>query len=307
MIDNDLESIKLMINDFIDRYYESPINLLNRNDVEAERKYLIAHKQEYIRTINDIVLYFKNSRIQKIKILEVGSFLGVVSVILSRIGFQVISIDIDEYISSKNLQQLFIDNGIRFSAVNLRDYRIPLSSEEFDAVIMCEVLEHLNFNPLPVIKEINRILKKGGLLYITLPNLLRSVNVLQLALYGKSIHNPIKDFFTQLSSTEGNKIVGLHWREYTSAELKEMLEEMNFLIVRQYYEEPGNPDNRSQFKLLVKQMIRSIISRKTIKESLFSILYDPYLDKERKSIQIHLAVKKDQCNKDFFFTSATLP
>lgn len=296
-----------MINDFIDRYHESPINLLNRNDFEAERKYLIAHKPEYIRTIKDIILYFRHSQIQQIKILEVGSFLGVVSVTLSRIGFQVTAIDIEEYISSKNLQQLFIDNGIRFSAVNLRDYRIPLSSEEFDAVIMCEVLEHLNFNPLPVIKEINRILKKGGLLYISLPNLLRSVNILNLGLYGNSIHNPIKDFFTQLSSNEGNKIVGLHWREYTSAELKEMLEEMNFLIVRQDYEEPGRPDNRSPLKLLAKKIIRNIVNRRIFKRILFSILFDPYLEKERKSVQIQFAVKKDQCKKNFFFTNATLP
>ncbi len=301
------EEIVSMINDFIDRYHESPINFLNRNDFDAEKRYLIAHKHEYIRTIQDIIQYFKYSQNTEIKILEIGSFFGIVSVTLSRIGFRVTAIDIDEYIASRNLQRLFFANGVRFESVNLKYYRIPFPSEEFDALIMCEVLEHLNFNPIPVIKELNRILKTGGLLYITLPNLLRSVNVLNLALHGKSIHNPIKDFFTQLNTKEGNKIVGLHWREYTAEELKEMLEEMDFSIARQGYEEPGKPDNRSWLKLFIKKTIRTIINRRIVKKFLFSVLFDPYLDYERQSTQIHFAIKKDLCRKEFFFTKATLP
>jgi hypothetical protein len=38
------------------------------------------------------------------------------------------------------------------------------------AIVMCEVLEHLNFNPLPLIKEINRVGKPNSLFYLSLPN-----------------------------------------------------------------------------------------------------------------------------------------
>ena len=58
---------------------------------------------------------------------------------------------------------------------------------------MCETLEHLNFNPLPVIQEIHRVLKRGGLFYCALPNIASRGNRLKL-LEGKSIHNPIAEF-----------------------------------------------------------------------------------------------------------------
>jgi SAM-dependent methyltransferase len=45
---------------------------------------------------------------------------------------------------------------------------IPVSDESFDAIICIEVLEHLP-DPLSAIKELMRILKKGGTLIITAP------------------------------------------------------------------------------------------------------------------------------------------
>ncbi|MCX6704299.1 MAG: class I SAM-dependent methyltransferase [Candidatus Woesebacteria bacterium] len=299
MIDDDkLQYIEKIIDELIDSYRESPINHLNINDFEAEQRYLISHKQEYIRTIKDIVNYYVDSYFNHIKILEIGCFLGIISVALSRIGFRVTATDIKEYISCRNLQTLFQKNRVDYIESNLRDYQIPFSTEEFDAVIMCEVLEHLNFNPLPVIKEINRIMKTGGLFYVTLPNIARSVNVLNIGLYGKAIHDPIKDFFTQLNPKEGNKIVGLHWREYTAEEIKEMLEQMDFKLTCQVYEESGKLDNRTKFKLSVKKIFRNIINIKPLKRIIFSILFDPYLDPTRKSAQINFAVKKGLCKKN---------
>src|SRR5262249_41777976 len=43
-----------------------------------------------------------------------------------------------------------IRSAVCYQACNLHDYRLPFEDETFDVVVMCEVLEHLNFNPLPV-------------------------------------------------------------------------------------------------------------------------------------------------------------
>ena len=72
--------------------------------------------------------------------------------------------------------------------------KLPYRSNSMDAVVMCEVLEHLNFNPLPVLLEINRVLKDNGIIYIGMPNQASLGNCL-LLLFGKSIHNSISDFF----------------------------------------------------------------------------------------------------------------
>lgn len=50
------------------------------------------------------------------------------------------------------------------SAYNLSDFE----DESFDNVLMADVIEHLEF-PEKCLKEIKRVLKKGGLLYITTP------------------------------------------------------------------------------------------------------------------------------------------
>jgi SAM-dependent methyltransferase len=45
---------------------------------------------------------------------------------------------------------------------------IPVSSESFDAILCTEVLEHVP-EPIEALREISRILKPGGLLFITSP------------------------------------------------------------------------------------------------------------------------------------------
>lgn len=58
--------------------------------------------------------------------------------------------------------------GLLSQAVaELRDARLP--SDEFDACVMIEVVEHLS-DPRGTVREIFRLLKPGGLLYATTPN-----------------------------------------------------------------------------------------------------------------------------------------
>jgi SAM-dependent methyltransferase len=45
---------------------------------------------------------------------------------------------------------------------------IPVENNKFDVILLTEVLEHLP-EPLLALKELNRILKKEGLLYLTVP------------------------------------------------------------------------------------------------------------------------------------------
>ena len=47
---------------------------------------------------------------------------------------------------------------------------LPISSDKYDGVMIVETLEHL-FDPIHALSESNRILKKNGLLAITVPNI----------------------------------------------------------------------------------------------------------------------------------------
>ncbi len=63
--------------------------------------------------------------------------------------------------------------------LNLDKENIPESNESFDIVVCSEVLEHL-YDPAHCLDELTRILKKSGVLYITVPNLVYFPNRLRV-------------------------------------------------------------------------------------------------------------------------------
>ena len=53
---------------------------------------------------------------------------------------------------------------------NIEEGDLPFNDETFDLVLLLDVIEHL-FDPDHVVQEIQRVLKKGGYVIITTPNL----------------------------------------------------------------------------------------------------------------------------------------
>jgi SAM-dependent methyltransferase len=240
-----------IIHDVVEEYRNSPIDILDIGAV-GEYRYLTIQKPAYISTIRDIDTLCNSNPHDK-KILEIGSFLGPVSISLKRMGYSVYALDIPEFYQSSSLKSLYAKHAIPFAGQNLRKRQLPYECNCFDAVILCEVIEHLNFNPLPVFKEINRVLKKDGYMYIRMPNQSSLENRVRLLL-GKSIHNPIDDYFAQLDKHD-NMIVGLHWREYTMSEAVRLIEKMGFKTTLTYYFwEPGSREC-SRFKALLERCL----------------------------------------------------
>lgn len=210
----------------------APVDMLGIGDGAGEHAYLSINKESYVRTVRDVDSLCKNNRTGS-RILEIGSFLGPVSISLKRIGYNVTATEIPEFNESISLKELYDKNGIQFEGVNLKHSKLPFESNSFDVVIICEVLEHLNFNPLPILKEINRVIKKGGHIYIGMPNQSHLDKRIKFLL-GKSTRNSVNDFFEQLDR-KSNMIVGLHWREYTLSETIQLIESMGFETIAKYY------------------------------------------------------------------------
>lgn len=229
---NPVADYQEMLDGIIREMHEDPIDLLNIGDDKGEASYIRNSRLSYLRTLRDVIRMARSLKAEprQFRILEIGAYLGVVSCTLARLGFTVTAQDIPEFMDNERLQARFARFGVATLSANLRDYSIPSGSGRFDLVIMCETLEHLNFNPLPVMAQVNRVLSPGGHLYLSLPNLASLVNRVKL-LTGRSIHNPIRDFSAQLG-TDCNMIVGIHWREYAPDELRELVEWGGFQIVR---------------------------------------------------------------------------
>jgi SAM-dependent methyltransferase len=271
----------LMVDQAIADIQASPIDLLNTGAAKEEVAYLYMLKDTYIRTIKDIDTMF-NSQEKKVNILEIGSLYGVVSKSLKKIGYSIFALELPEFYQSKTLQALYKNAQIPFSGVNLRLSKLPYESNFFDAVILCEVIEHFNFNPLPTLKETNRVLKPGGLLYVGTPNLVSIKNRLSM-IKGQSYRDPIEYYFQQLDK-RFNIIVSTHWREYTMAEMAEMIEKMGFEIISHYYFAEKNTSKTRLSTRIKKKIAYSIPS------------FRPF--------QVAIAKKISEYDIDFWFTEA---
>ena len=101
---------------------------------------------------------------------------------------------------------------LEFQHFNIEDGAFPFASASFDVVLLCEVLEHLQSDPVKVLLEIKRVLKPSGHLVLTTPNVSRLDNVCRM-LGGANIYDPFS----------GYGPYGRHNREYNKDELARLL------------------------------------------------------------------------------------
>ena len=106
---------------------------------------------------------------------------------------------------------------MEFHHFNIEDAVFPFPAGSFDIVLLCEVIEHLQSDPMKVLLEIKRVLKPSGHLVLTTPNVARLENVCRL-LAGANIYDPYS----------GYGPYGRHNREYNKHELAMLLDYCGF-------------------------------------------------------------------------------
>ena len=194
--------------------------------------YIYSHRHEFVRTVRDLLKHRPPGN-GPVRVLEIGAFFGVVSFALADLGYKVTAADIPEYIEMPSQVQRYAQRGIATKGMRLEEFLMPFDDESFDVIVMCEVLEHLNFNPLPLLKEINRIGKPGSIFYLSLPNFARLKNRKSI-LKGEAVGIDVVSLFNQLDPHHP-EIANGHWREYTAPEIREMLERLGYRLADHYY------------------------------------------------------------------------
>lgn len=199
------------------------------------------------RTVSDV-----DKLGQNLDIIEFGCFTGIVSAALSRLGHNLTASDVDFVLTDPQNSSFLVSEGVKIVPHNLAEIPLPFSSQTFDLIVFTEVLEHLNFNPIPLIKEFCRILRPGGLIYLATPNLVRASNRV-LMMKGKSFVNPVEHLKWNLQPETG-MAVGLPWREWTKEELIELFSEAGLALRIHSYILLSPNQSRFPRKQLVKAM-----------------------------------------------------
>ena len=124
----------------------------------------------------------------------------------------------------------FRSAGIELVTFNLMDPGASKINDEFDVIILLEVIEHI---PLPahvVIESIKPLLKRQGLLFMTTPNLFRMRNLIRMLLGVEFL-----DRFTVPQPGQG---LG-HQLEYSANHLQWQLERAGMKVVKLTHDSMG--------------------------------------------------------------------
>ena len=125
----------------------------------------------------------------------------------------------------------YIDLFERFGPVRSASNRLPLPDESCDTILCWETMEHFNFNPVKFVREIHRVLRPGGRVFITVPNRASFQGLVEL-IFGRGEQNRIEGYY-QFENYERNGktgFLGFHWREYTAPELSHLFSAAGFKV-----------------------------------------------------------------------------
>jgi SAM-dependent methyltransferase len=164
-------------------------------------------------------------------LLDVPAGEGALAARLLRAGFDVRCCDL--------YPEIFRLRGVEIKGGDLSG-TLPYADETFDFITCVEGLEHIE-NPQQAIREFSRLLRAGGELVVTVPNILNIEERMKWLLHGYTSHfKPIsREALARVRQEMGAmEEIALHINPISYAELRYTLEKYGFEIRRLYRDKP---------------------------------------------------------------------
>lgn len=179
-----------------------------------EKKWIDLHWYRYYETLQ-LIPVIKNANV-----LEIGIGNGHLGIILKGLyNYNVTGTDI---LRNEMYEKKLKDKGINIIYFDLTKDKLPFDMNQFDIVIIAEVLEHLitEHPPINEFKKIHEILKDNGYIILSTPNIAALYKRLRLIIG----ENPLMRTESNLPSYDK------HFREYTAQEISLLLKETGYRI-----------------------------------------------------------------------------
>ncbi|GAB4339866.1 MAG: hypothetical protein OHK0038_19170 [Flammeovirgaceae bacterium] len=200
--------------------------------------------------------YLKAAEIAKGDVLEIGCGFGR--------GVQLLEHQCNSFTGIDKNQALMQELSIKFPQFRFLSMFIPpltgLADNSFDTVITFQVIEHIEDDHL-FVKEIKRVLKKGGKAIITTPNIKLSLtrNPWHVREYQtEELRTLLKNYFShvEIKGITGNQKV-MNYYEANKASVKKFTRfdifNLQYKLPRRWLQLPYDIANRMNRKLLQKQ------------------------------------------------------
>jgi glycosyltransferase involved in cell wall biosynthesis/SAM-dependent methyltransferase len=191
---------------------------------EEARAYLGSHETRLIKTLSITPPGGSADRI-----LEMGAYLQITPALRNKLGYGDVRgcyygekgrVDHRKVVSEGG--EIFECDIDHFDA---EKDRFPYEDESFSTVLCCELIEHLFEDPMHLMVEVSRILKPGGHVVLTTPNVasLRAISAILLGYHPGFFHAYIKP-------AESGEVDARHNREYAPREIHLLLENSGFEV-----------------------------------------------------------------------------
>ncbi len=160
------------LNDFTPDEQEVVDYVLSFISDAAERHYVMQHMRRFLSTLERI----PPAQSSADRLLELGSLLHYVPALNKYTGYQIVGADFwesDEKVSTEKLKQVKgkDEYQVELSNFNVEADQFPYPDKHFRVVLCCELIEHLQRDPLHMLWECNRVLQDDGFLLLTTPNI----------------------------------------------------------------------------------------------------------------------------------------
>lgn len=142
-------------------------------------------------------------------LLDVGCGVGNISIKLKKRGFDVYGLDFSSVAVRKASEK-----GINAKECDLDSTGIPFEDDFFDVVWAGDVVEHV-FDPISLLKEMQRVVKRGGKILLSVPNDMNLVQRIIIFITGKS---PQSDIYRNYRQCKHHTLFSLELLEYMLAE-----------------------------------------------------------------------------------------
>ena len=165
-------------------------------------------------------------------------------------------------IEPDRFRTVIASTALRIAKINIETEKLPFHENEFDAAIFHEIFEHLRINLIDTLGKIYKVIKPGGTLFLSTPNLLCLSGWVSFALKNKAPG----DIFSQYEKLEKIGHMG-HVREYTPTEVCIFLEKIGFQIDEIIFR--GSYDLSTSWK---RKLSKSILAVMPSLRPIFSVI-----------------------------------
>jgi glycosyltransferase involved in cell wall biosynthesis/SAM-dependent methyltransferase len=175
------------------------------------------------------------------RVLEMGAYLQITPALKTRLGYGEVRGSYYGQAGRVDHRTVTSEEGESFDCsvdhFDAERDRFPYPDGHYATVLCCELIEHLAADPMHLMAEINRILKPGGHVVLTTPN---AVGLRAIAAILQGYHPGF--FNAYIRPPQNGEIEARHSREYAPREVRRLLENAGFEVIRletgEFREEP---------------------------------------------------------------------